>query len=411
MEILYCERCGIRLSMDDLCSGLCLFEKKRVWCPGCKMDIESAPPGSVLAQVIAEPPASRRPSGAVAVSGGATHQVSPRRDRAVEQRSEVNGQRTALGSHPLSSRYALAPLAEFTAWPLRLLCQESGAAFACTEMVKARFVADRDAATLKVLERHPDERLCGAQLCGAEAGELAEAAARLVHELGFPFVDLNAACPRRRIIFDGAGAGLLTDPARLERIVRAMVDAVRPAPVTVKLRSGLRPDRMLAVEAARAAEAGGAALIAIHPRFASQGYTGTPDHGVSAAVKAAVRVPVIAGGDLHHPKEAVRLLRETGCDLAFFGRAAIGAPWVFALKPNEPLFPGWPAFLSIFRRHIEMLVEYLGETEACLRVRRLAREYARAIPDPGEQTDFYDALKGITLTEECHAYCDSLGSS
>jgi tRNA-dihydrouridine synthase B len=299
-------------------------------------------------------------------------------------------------------------LAEFTAWPLRLLCQESGAAFACTEMVKARFVVSRDAATLKVLERHPSERLCGAQLCGAEAGELAEAAALLIHELGFPFVDLNAACPRRRIIFDKAGAGLLTDPPRLERIVRAMADAVRPAAVTVKLRSGVRPDQVLAVDAARAAEAGGAALIAIHPRFASQGYTGTPDHGVSTAVKAAVRVSVMVGGDLQHPRDAERILKETGCDLAFFGRAAIGAPWIFALQPDEPRFPGWTRFLSVFRRHTTMLAEYLGEMEACLRVRRLAKEYARAIPDAEERTAFYDALKNIASLEQCLAYCDSL---
>lgn len=406
MEILYCERCGTRLSADDLRSNRCRREEERLWCPRCSADIASAPPGSVRAQVIAQPPAVRRPPGAVPVAGNRGQRSEVR-----EQRSEDRGQRLAIGSLSFASRYTLAPLAEFTAWPLRLLCQESGAAFACTEMVKARFVVSHDAATLKVLERHPDERLCGAQLCGADPGELAEAAARLVHELGFPFVDLNAACPRRRIIFDKAGAGLLADPLRLERIVRAMADAVRPAPVTVKLRSGLRPDQLLAVDAARAAEAGGAALIAIHPRFASQGYTGQADHKVSAAVKSAVRVPVMTGGDLHHPRDAEHLLKETGCALAFFGRAAIGAPWIFALKPDEPLFPGWPHFLAVFRRHIGMLVEYLGDAEACLRVRRLAREYARAIPEHDKQKAFYDALKGVTSLQQCSTYCDSRVSS
>jgi nifR3 family TIM-barrel protein len=405
MEILYCERCGVRLKAEDLHSGRCRREEERLWCPGCSAEIASAPAGSVRAQVIAEPSAVRRPPGAVPVSGQKTPPPGNCRQVARDVKSPQ------LGPYALPSRCALAPLAEFTAWPLRLLCQESGAAFACTEMVKARFVVTCDAATLKVLERHPDEQLCGAQLCGADPGELAEAAARLVHELGFPFVDLNAACPRRRIIFDGGGAGLLTEPARLERIVRAMADAASPAPVTVKLRSGVRPDQMLAVEAARAAEAGGAALIAIHPRFASQGYTGRPDHAVSAAVKTAVRVPVMAGGDLHHPREAEDLLRRTGCDLAFLGRVAIGAPWVFALSAEDPLFPGWPRFLSVFRRHVAMLEGYLGEGEACLRVRRLAKEYARAIPDAGEQAAFYDALKGITSLEQCRAYCDTLRTS
>jgi tRNA-dihydrouridine synthase B len=403
VEIVYCERCSVRLSADDLRSGRCRREEDHVWCPACSADIASAPAGSVRAQVIAEPPAVQRPPGAVPVAGNGGQRPEDR-----GQRTGIRGQRSVLGSLPLASRYALAPLAEFTAWPLRLLCQESGAAFACTEMVKARFVVSRDGATRKVIERHPEERLCGAQLCGADPGELAEAAALLVRELGFPFVDLNAACPRRRIIFDKAGAGLLADPTRLEQIVRAMADAVRPAPVTVKLRSGLRPDRVLAVEAAQAAEAGGAALIAVHPRFASQGYTGRADHAVSAAVRAAVRVPVMVGGDLHHPCEAERILKETGCDLAFFGRAAIGAPWIFGLQPDESLFPGWPRFLAVFRRHVTMLKEYLGETEACLRMRRLAKEYARAIPGAGERTTFYDALKNIASLEQCYTYCDSL---
>lgn len=294
---------------------------------------------------------------------------------------------------------ALAPLAEFTAWPLRLICQEFGAAFACTEMAKARFVITRDEATRKILERHPEERCCGAQLCGADPAELADAAALLVHELKFPFVDLNAACPRRRIIFEGAGAGLLADPPRLERIVRAMAEAVRPATVSVKLRSGIQPDCVMAVDAARAAEAGGAALLAIHPRFASQGYGGRPDHAVSAAVKAAVRVPVMVGGDLRHPREAQALLQRTGCDRAFFGRAAIGAPWIFGVKPDEPLFPGWPRFRSVFRRHIELLAQYLGESEACLRARRLAREYAGVLPEAEGQA-FYAALKNVTALEQ-----------
>jgi len=406
VEILYCERCGVRLGAEDLRTGRCRREEERRWCPACSAAIASAPPGSVRAQVLAEPPAVRHPPGAELVSRHASPPSQPviRKPQAGEEGSR--GLR--LGPHPLPSRFALAPLAEFTAWPLRLLCQEAGAALACTEMVKARFVVEREASTRKTLERHPDERLCGAQLCGADPGELAEAASRLVHELGFPFVDLNAACPRRRILFEGAGAALLGDPARIERIVRTMADAVRPAPVTVKLRSGLRPDRLLAVEAARAAEAGGAAMLAIHPRFASQGYGGVADRAVSAAVKAAVRVPVMAGGDLRHPGDAEALMEETGCDLAFFGRAAIGAPWLFALRPGEPLFPGWPRFLSVFCRHVRMLAEHLGEGDACLRVRRLAREYARAIPDPDRRAAFYDALKEIASLERCFAYCAAL---
>lgn len=304
-----------------------------------------------------------------------------------------------LGHYVLTGRYALAPLAEFSAWPLRLLCQAFGAAFSCTEMTRARFVLARDETTCRVLERHPDERLCGAQLCGSDPGELADAAALVIQELGFAFVDLNAACPRRRIVSDGDGAALLNRPQKLEQLVRAMVEAVHPAPVTVKMRSGLKTGNVLAVDAARAAENGGAALLAIHPRFASQGYSGLADHSISAAVKAAVGIPVMAGGDLKHPREADALLQRTGCELAFFGRVAIGAPWVFALSEDEPLFPGWTKLHAVFRRHIEMLVEHLGEADACLRTRRLAREYAANAPDKSGQA-FYDALKNVSALEQ-----------
>jgi tRNA-dihydrouridine synthase B len=307
----------------------------------------------------------------------------------------------SLGPYRLNGRFALSPMAEFTSWPLRLLCQEFGAVLSCAEMVKARFVVARDADTLRLLSRRPDERLCGGQLCGADPAQVAAAAEILVRELRFPFVDLNMAGPVRRILFEGAGGALTADPARVEKLVRATVQAIAPVPVTVKLRAGLDEGRVTAVEAAQAAEAGGAALVAIHPRTVKQGYSGRADHRVTAAVRAALRIPVMGGGDLRTAQDAVRLLRETGCDLAFFGRAAIGDPWIFSRATR--LWEGageaeacasmeMSEVLRVFRRHVEGLLELLGEERACLHVRRLAGEYAGRISDPLRRSEFRGAL-------------------
>lgn len=290
-----------------------------------------------------------------------------------------------IGPHEVTGRFALSPMAEFTSWPMRVLSQELGAAFTCTEMVKAKFVVQRHEETMRELRRHTDERLCGGQLCGGGADELAEAARILVHELGFPFVDFNIACPIRRIVSDGAGSGLLSDPAKVERLVRVLREAAAPAPVTVKMRSGLDEKSITAVEVARAAETGGAVLIALHPRTARQGYGGRADHTVVAKVKAAVGIPVVGGGDMKTPADAVRLLRETGCDAAYFARAAIGNPWIFrraqvlyetGIEPPGPDAVEWRA---VFRRHAQWLLEHLGERDSCMHLRKLSREYARRL--------------------------------
>lgn len=292
-----------------------------------------------------------------------------------------------IGPHAVAGRFALSPMAEFTSWPMRLVSQDFGAAFACTEMVKARFVAQRHPETMRELRRHADEHLCGGQLCGGDPAELAAAARILVQELGFPFVDFNIACPIRRIIADGAGSGLLDDPPKVERLVRELVRAAAPVPVTVKMRSGLDEQRITAVAVAQAAEAGGAAMLALHPRTARQGYGGAADHTVVAKVKAAVGIPVVGGGDMRTPADGVRLMRETGCDAAYFARAAIGDPWIFkraqALLDTgaEPAGPGLDEWREVLVRHARLLLEHLNERETCLHLRKLSREYARHLPE------------------------------
>jgi len=315
---------------------------------------------------------------------------------------------TALqfGPYTLPGRLALSPMAEFTNWPQRLLCQEHGAAFACTEMVKAKFVAQRHADTLKILERHPDERLCGGQICGSDEAELAAAAQILTRELGYHFVDFNIACPIRRIVADGAGGGLLATPHKVEKLVRLLAEAAAPAPVSVKMRSGLDENSINAEDNARAAEAGGARLIAVHPRTVRQGYGGLADHAVLARVKAAVRVPVVGGGDVRGPADAQRLLNQGACDVVYFGRGAVGNPWIFSRSAalieqgRELPEPAPTELFRQFRQHAAWLVEHMGEHDACRHLRKLSREYAKRLPSPVLQGRFYDSFKELERFED-----------
>jgi len=152
-------------------------------------------------------------------------------------------------------------------------------------------------------------------------------AAALVEQLGFDIVDINLGCPAKKVVKCG-GSGLLRDLPLLERVLRAVRAAVR-IPLTIKIRSGWDETSIVGVEVARMAEAIGVEAIAVHPRTRVQGLNGAADWSIIGAVKEAVRVPVIGNGDIRLPEDAVRMVRETGCDAVMLGRAAATNPWIF----------------------------------------------------------------------------------
>ena len=242
---------------------------------------------------------------------------------------------------------ALAPMAGVTDRSFRRVCRRFGAAYTVSEMVSAKALcleqAIRNPDPSRIISGElasvmPDEMPMAVQLFGHEPEVMAEAAARLAsgdfrgragHVIPAA-VDINMGCPVRKIVGNGEGSALMRDPALAGRIVQAVVRAADPLPVTVKLRAGFDESSLNAPELARVCEAAGAAMLCIHGRTRAQGYAPGVNRAVIRAVKQAVRIPVLANGDIYTPADALSMLAETGCDGIMVARGAMGRPWLFA---------------------------------------------------------------------------------
>lgn len=235
-----------------------------------------------------------------------------------------------LGQFVLPNRFFVAPMAGVTDRPFRKLCRQLGAAYAVSEMVTSRPDLWATLKTSRRLNHEGEPGPIAVQIAGTEPAMMADAA-RYNIDRGAQIIDINMGCPAKKVCNTWAGSALMQDEPLALAIVEAVVAACAPhgVPVTLKMRTGWCQAHKNAVRLALAAERAGVQMIAVHGRTREQGYGGLAEFDTVAAVKAAVRVPVVANGDIDSPHKARAVLAATGADAIMLGRAAQGRPWIF----------------------------------------------------------------------------------
>jgi len=312
--------------------------------------------------------ASRRCVFATGAQKGGTFSFSPRARVITMAPFPVTHKRTSpvrIGSYQLKNNLIVAPMAGVTDRPFRQLCKMMGAGMAVSEMVASNSLLWGSEKTKRRANHDGEVDPISVQIAGADPQMLADAARYNVDE-GAQIIDINMGCPAKKVCNVMAGSALLKDEPLVVRILEAVVKAVQ-VPVTLKIRTGWDRDHRNARAVARIAENAGIQALAIHGRTRACGYTGVAEYDTIAAVKADIRIPVIANGDIRTPEQVKYVLDYTKADAVMIGRAAQGRPWMFReishfLATGTHLPP--PPVLEIHRvlvAHLHDLYGFYGE--------------------------------------------------
>lgn len=289
----------------------------------------------------------------------------------------------SIGHVKIASSLVLAPMAGISDLPFRIISRSCGCGFAFTEMISTHSLVRNNRITLKMLSASPDDRPLGVQILGCDP-EIIKRALDILSGYAFDIIDLNAACPANKVVLRGEGAGLLREPVKLKKVLKAIVETTR-VPVTVKIRSGWDETSVNAVKMALYAQDAGVQGIFIHGRTRKQGYSGNVDYSVIREVKESLEIPVIASGDALTPGLIRKLFDETGCNGVAVARGALGNPWIFRetieyLKSGTlPFRPDIHEIVRTMKNHLALLGEFHGERTGVMLFRKLFTWYTRGM--------------------------------
>jgi tRNA-dihydrouridine synthase B len=293
-----------------------------------------------------------------------------------------------LGSHTLRNNLFVAPMAGVTDRPFRQLCKRLGAGYAVSEMVASNAQLWKSEKTMRRANHAGEVEPIAVQIAGADPAMMAEAA-RYNVDNGAQIIDINMGCPAKKVCNVAAGSALLQNEPLVVRIVEAVVAAVGTGPdavpVTLKIRTGWNRENRNAVHIAKLAQAAGISMLTVHGRTRADLYHGEAEYDTIAAVKAAVRIPVVANGDIDSPAKARAVLAATGADAVMIGRAAQGRPWLFReiehfLATGELLPPPRIAEIrQVMNEHLEDHYAFYGEYTGVRTARKHIGWYTRGL--------------------------------
>ncbi|MFY2763557.1 tRNA dihydrouridine synthase DusB [Arenimonas sp. MALMAid1274] len=290
-----------------------------------------------------------------------------------------------LGPYTIAPNVVLAPMAGVTDKPFRMLCKRLGAGLCVSEMTISDPKFWHTSKSLHRMDHAGEPDPISVQIAGTIPEVLADAA-RYNVDHGAQLIDINMGCPAKKVCNTWAGSALMRDEALVARILSAVVQAV-DVPVTLKIRTGWDSEHRNALTIARIAEDSGIASLAVHGRTRDQHYTGQAEYDTIAAVKAALRIPVLANGDIDSPEKAAFVLRHTGADAVMIGRAAQGRPWIFRevahyLATGQRLpEPGIAEVRDVLLGHLADLHAFYGEVAGVRIARKHLGWYAKDRPE------------------------------
>jgi len=275
-----------------------------------------------------------------------------------------------IGNLTLKTGKILAPMAGITDLPFRMLARKFGCELAFVEMINCRSISYKSVRTKQMLFSHPKDRPPGVQLLGCEDKFLLKAI-DVLKGYKFDLLDFNAACPAKKVVRRGEGASLLKEPEKLHKLLKLIVRN-SPFSVSVKIRIGWDEHSINAREVALLAEDAGVKALFVHGRTKAQGYSGEVNYAAIAQVKAALKIPVIASGNIFSEVLTQKMLSETHCDAVAVARGSLGNPWIFSAVTPTPA-----EVVKVMAEHLNANVQFYGERVGVMKFRKFVAWYTK----------------------------------
>ena len=300
----------------------------------------------------------------------------------------------------------MAPMAGITDLPFRLLAKASGCGLVCSEMISANGLVFGSEKTRQLLISCPGEKPLSVQIFGADPAIMAEAAA-IIQDSGADILDINFGCSVKKVLKSGAGSALMKTPEKAEAILRSVRKSVS-IPLTIKIRTGWNPSGDQAIRIAQIAQDCGVDADAIHPRTATQGFSGKAFRPLIGALRNRLRIPVIGNGDIQNARDAVDMMEQTGCDGVMIGRGAIGNPWIFEqvrrrLNAETEFEANMELRFQTMIDYLGMSVKYFGESRACRMMRSRLSWFVKGLPGSSR---FRQAISRISSRDQAKEFID-----